>query len=214
MLTADFSIVLFISCALFTLFFVFKNFLSTAGLVFLLSISTVLIDNHEIRLALLIFLNTLSLYMCRIKAMKIELKYETILNFPVILIIFSLTTLFTAIDNDFTFSLMDILTVILLGATFSFFLVLIIICIFQVGYTVYICNKFPMQSITSLEISNLERSGGGSSPPFFYANFKINKKVKIDCITIDGINYSKAKLGHKLNMTKYKTDGKENFVLF
>jgi hypothetical protein len=152
--------------------------------------------------------------MCRIKAMKIELKFKTILNPLVLTLTFIVTTLVIVIKNKTTFALMDILEAIVLGATFSFFLVLIVLCFSEVAYIIYLCNKYPSKSIVSLEVSNLSRSGTGRSLPFAFANFKINKSVKIYSINIDGIAYAKAKLGHKLNTTKYKTDGKENFILF
>lgn len=214
MIPIEISIILFISCTLFTLFFIFKGYLSTVGLVFLVSMSSVLLDDNNIKTIVLLFLNVISLYICRIKAMKIALEFKAILNPLTLTFIFILTTLLTVIKNKTTFTLMDVLEAILLGATFSFFLVLLMICFYQVVYTLYLCNKYPSQSIVSLEVSNLSRNGGGPSLPLFFTDFKINKSVKITYINIDGLAYTKAKLGHKLNITKYKTDGKGNFLLF
>lgn len=214
MIPKELLVALFISCPLFCMFFIFKGFLSTAGLVFTLCIGSIFLENDDIRLVLLILLNILSLYMCRIKAIKMEISYKAILNPPILILTFILTTLATVIKNKTTLALMDILEAILLGATFTFFFVVIVICSYRVAYKIYLCSKYPSKSIVSLEISKLSRITMTRSFPLNLANFKINKSVKIYAINIDSIAYFKAKRGHKLNITKYKTDGKGNFILF
>lgn len=85
--------------------------------------------------------------------------------------------------------------------------------IFTSGYSLYIFFRFPPHSITSLKVLDTEVSSN-SKYQTYYVDILLNETVKITKIDVRVGIYNSMTKNESLNITKYKTDGKGNYIFY
>lgn len=212
----NFSIFLFFLNITLSLYYLSKGLISNFAMLFCLGIVAAVTDIAEVRLMLFLFIVILGISMVQIKLLVLDSVYEKVLNKPFYwFLFFIIITVNIGIKDKISFDLMEIVAVLIEGAFVSFFWGITLFVSIRGLYTLYIFCKHPSIQVSKFSIDCLEPNKNEVRRlPFFTANVICNKKLELYYVTIGISTYLRIKSNLKLNITKYKTDGKGNYIFF